>query len=370
LKDGEVVGRRRTLKASAAIAAIGLAGTLAACSSSSSSGAAAGGSSASGKTITNVVFGYSNANLNNWASTRMDEDPSYCAPYGVRVTSEILNTTAYTPAIDTDQVNFVFASGNVMDAMAKGTVHNEKVIAYLGLNAPAEVYGMWAGPQITSASQLNGKTIGASSVTSPGHIGGVALLQSAGLSPSQYNYTYLGTNGALLAALAHGTIAAAWNNGPLPAANTAAGDHIVIPLSSDPSVQPINGFYMVGNTAWMAAHPAATKGVMQCLAAATKGGRSDDPAVLSTYQSMLAKQVGTVALAAKAWPEYPISAGLLPMTGSAVTNLQQSMTLQLGKSVPLSTITGMISTTAMQGVTPVPVVNETGASKYPVYSGK
>lgn len=359
--------RRRT---ATTIAAIGLLGALAACSSSSSSagGSTAGGSSS--KTITNVVFGYSNANLNNWASTRMDEDPSYCAPYGVKVTPEILNTTAYTPAIDTDQVNFVFASGNVLVAMAKGVVHSEKVVAYLGLNAPAEVYGMWAGPKVTSASQLSGQTIGASSVTSPGHIGGVALLKAAGLSASQYHYTYLGTNGALLAALAHGTIAAAWNNGPLPAANVAAGDHIVIPLSIAPSVQPINGFYMVGNSAFMAAHPAATKGVMECLAAATKGGRSDDPSVLSTYQTMLAKQVGTVALAAKAWPEYPISAGLLPMTGQAVTDLQTSMTLQLGKTVPTSTITEMINTTAMSGVTPVPVVNNTGTSKYPPYSGK
>jgi ABC-type nitrate/sulfonate/bicarbonate transport system substrate-binding protein len=364
-----MVRLRRTVTT---IAALGLLGALAACSSSSSSSAAGGSATggSSSKTITNVVFGYSNANLNNWASTRMDEDPSYCAPYGVKVTPEILNTTAYTPAIDSNQVNFVFASGNVLVAMAKGVVHNEKVVAYLGLNAPAEVYGIWAGPQITSASQLIGKTIGASSATSPGHIGGVALIEHAGLSSSQFTYTYLGTNGALLAALAHGTIAAAWNNGPLPAANIAAGDHIVIPLSSDPAVQPINGFYMVGNSAWMAAHPAATKGVMECLAASTKGGRSNDPAVLSVYQAMLGQQLGSVALAAKAWPEYPISAGVLPMTGSNVNDLQTSMSLQLGKTVPLSTIQGMINTAAMQGVTPVPVVNDAGTSQYPPYSGK
>jgi ABC-type nitrate/sulfonate/bicarbonate transport system substrate-binding protein len=360
----------RLRRALPAIVAIGLLGTLGACSSSSSSGSASGGSSSGGKTITDVTFGYSNGNLNNWASSRMAYDSNYCAPYGVRVSATILNTTSITPAIDTDQVNFTFSSGNLLLAMTKGVVHGEKVVAYLGLNAPAAVYGIWAPPSITSASQLVGKTLGASSATSPGYFGGLALLKAAGISASQVHYTFLGSNSALLAALAHGTISGAWNNGPLPDANNTAGDHIVIPLSVDPSVQVVNGYYMVGNSSWIAAHPAATKGVLECLAAATKGGRSTDPGVLSTYQNMLANQVGSVALAAKAWPEYTISAGLLPMTSSAVSDLQKSMTLQLQKTVPLSTVQGIVNSSAMSGVTPVPVVNYAGTSQFPLYSGK
>jgi ABC-type nitrate/sulfonate/bicarbonate transport system substrate-binding protein len=359
--------RRRALTA---IVTIGLLGALGACSSSSSSGSATSTSSANGKTITNVTFGYSNPNLNNWATARMAYDPGYCAPYGVKVNAVTLNTTAITPAIDTGQVNFTFSSGNLLLAMTKGVVHNEKVVAYLGMNAPAEVVGIWAGPQITSPSQLVGKTLGATSATSPSYFGGLALLQHAGISPSQVHYTYLGSNGALLAAVAHGTVAGAWNNGPLPAANTAAGDHIVIPLTSDPAVQVIDGFFMVGNEAWMKSNPAATKGVLECLAAATKEGRTHDPAVLSKYETLLANQVGSTALAAKAWPEYPISAGLLPMTAANVASLQKSMNMQLQKGIPLSTIQGIVDASQMQGVTPVAVANYAGTSQYPPYSGK
>jgi ABC-type nitrate/sulfonate/bicarbonate transport system substrate-binding protein len=354
-----------------AIVAVGLLGATVACSSSSSPGSAAGTASANGKTITNVVFGYSNANIFNWATTTMAYDPGYCAPYGVRVSPVVLNTTAYTAAIDSDQVNFVFPAGNVLLAMTKGVVHNEKVIAYQGLNAPTEVYGLWGGPQITSPSQLVGKTLGATSATSPSHIGAVALLEHAGISESQVHFTYLPSNAALQAALAHGTIAAAWNNGPMDPANVAAGDHIVISLSTDPALRPINGVFTVGNEAFMTAHPAAVKGVLECLAAATKAGRSTDPAVVGQMQANLAKQMGAASsVAAKAWPEYPISAGVLPMTAANVALLQQSMSLQMQKAVPLATIQGIVDAKWMQGVTPVPVVDYTGASQFPAYSGK
>lgn len=360
--------RRRAL---GLMAAASLLAALAACSSSSSSGSSgsSGGSQASGK-VTDVAFGYSNANINNWASAQLAYDPGYCAKYGVKVSAQILNTTAYTPAIDTDQVNFVFASGNILTAMAKGVVHNEKVIASLGLNAPAGVYGIWATPQITSVSQLKGKTFAASSATSPSHLGAVALIKHAGISDSQANFTYVGSNSALDAALAHGTVSAAWNNGPLPAANAQAKDHIVLPLSTDPSLEVINGYYMVGNANFMKAHPAATKGVLECLAAATKAGRSDNPAVLSQEQANLAKHVGNLAFAKEAWPEYPVSAAVMPMDAANVTNLQKSLSIQLGKDVPTATVQQMVDTSRMQGVTAVPMVNANGTSKYPFYSGK
>jgi ABC-type nitrate/sulfonate/bicarbonate transport system substrate-binding protein len=359
--------RRRVLMA---IVAASVVGTLAACSSSSSSSSAAGTSSSGSKTITNVTFGYPDANINFWASARMAYDPSFCAPYGVKVSPEVLNATSITPAIDNNEVNFAFTSGVGLTAMATGLIHNEKVIAYLGLNSPASVYGIWAGPQITSPSQLVGKTLGATSPTSPIYLGAVALLKNAGVSLSQVHFVFISSNSGVWEALAHGTIAGSWNNGPAPTANAAANDHIVIPLSSDPSIEAITSFFMLGNTSFMSAHPAATKGVLECLAAATKDGRSTNPAVLSAMQSALGQMVNSPTLAAKAWPQNPISAGVLPMNAANTARLQQSMSMQLQKTIPASTIAGMVDAAAMQGVTPVAIVNYNGTSQFPLYSGK
>jgi ABC-type nitrate/sulfonate/bicarbonate transport system substrate-binding protein len=368
LKDGD--GRMPRKRVLMAIMAASVVGGLAACSSSSSSPSASGASSGSSKTITDVTFGYPDANINFWASARMAYDPGFCAPYGVKVTPEVLNSTSITPAIDSNQVNFAFTSGVGLTAMAKGLIHNEKVVAYLGLNSPASVYGIWAGPQVTTASQLVGKTLGATSPTSPIYLGAVALLQHAGISLNQVHFTFISSNSGVWEALAHGTIAGSWNNGPAPTANAAANDHIVIPLTSDPSVEAIDSFFMIGNSSFMSAHPAATKGVMECLAAATKAGRSTDPATLSAMQSALAKMVDNSTLAEKAWPQNPISAGVLPMDAANVAKLQASMNMQLQKTIPASTIAGMVDATAMNGVTPVSVINYAGTSQYPLYSGK
>jgi ABC-type nitrate/sulfonate/bicarbonate transport system substrate-binding protein len=316
-----------------------------------------------------VTLGYSNANVINWATVRMAYDPGYCAPYGVKVTPEVLNPTASTAAIENDEINFI-ATGAVVVALEKGTISNEKLVAYLGLNAPDEVAGIWAGPQITSPQDLIGKTLGASSPTSPVYLGALALLQHEGISPSQVHFTFISSNAAIQAALAHGTIAAAWNNGPMPAANTAAKDHIVIPLTDDPPLQALDGQFLTGNESFMKAHPGATQGLLACLAASTKAGRSSDPSVLSTYQTLLGQQMNNPTLAKEAWPEYPISAAVLPMNASSEAVLQHQLSLELSKTVPMSTIQGMVDATAMNGVTPVPAVNDSGDSQFPVYSGK
>ncbi|HEX3960444.1 MAG TPA: ABC transporter substrate-binding protein [Trebonia sp.] len=351
-----------------AIAAVGLLGVLAACSSSSSAGSSAGGS-ASGNAVTNVVLGYSNANIINWATVRMAYDSSYCAPYGVKVTPEVLNPTSAVAAIESGQVNFI-ATGSVVTAVAKGTVHNEKLVAYLGLNAPDEVAGLWASPGINSAKDLIGKTIGASSPTSPTYLGAVALLQHEGISASQVHFVFLSSESAVLAALAHGTISATWNNGPLPAANTAAKDHIAVPLTDDPGLDSVDSQFLTGNQSFMTQHPAAAKGFLECLAAATKGGRSTDAATLNTYQTLLAKQTGDATLSKETWPEYPIAAGVMPMDSTSEKVLSQSLTLQLGKTVSASDVASWADTTPMTGVTAVPIVNSAGTSQYAAYSGK
>jgi hypothetical protein len=339
---------KRIKATAAAAAAVAAAATLTACGSSGSGTISS--SSGSSKQITTVTLGIAGVAGVNWLHAIVSDDPSICAPYGVKVKESLLSPTAIAAAMQNGSIDF-YAGGNLLLPMAKGIVTDAKVIASLGA-VPASLAGIWAGPKYASATQLSGTTMGASSASSPTKLNATPLLAAKGVK--SVSFDYLGTTSTLLTALAAGRISATWQLGPLPSVNQQAGDHLLIPQSADPSTLYSLDAWLTGNTNFMSANPSATTGLLECYAHVLQTARSASSSAVAPLQAAVGKYLGNPAYAKQLWPAFPKAAAVQPVNDAKITDLEKSIDSQMTSgTVSKSTVQGLVQNKWMSKVSAV-----------------
>lgn len=249
----------------AAVAAVLTSGALAACSSSdSSSGASGSGAQAASSSGTvNITFGDLSPN-STLTPFYVAVDQGFFKKVGLNVTVQKFNGGGATSvaALATGAVQV--ASGgptNFIGDMAKGVINGK----LFGMTVDTG-YDLVVSKDITSISQLKGKTVGVSGVNSSDDIFLDATLNHYGISPSDVTTITAGTTAERLIALSTGKIQVIADQAAFRPSELAVGK-VLIKAEDNPVKLPTVAFY--ANSSFIQSNPGALKKFIGAMISAT-----------------------------------------------------------------------------------------------------
>ncbi len=148
--------------------------------------------------------------------------------YGLEVTAQFVGgSSPITQALTTGEYDLAVANGGV----AALNRLNGGDIMIVGIHAPTFSIDSWSKPEIRSIPELRGKTIGVTRFGSSTHFAAIAMLESAGMQPSDATILQTGGVSESLAALLSGQMDAVMLAPPQSFEARRAGYHQVALLS-------------------------------------------------------------------------------------------------------------------------------------------
>jgi ABC-type nitrate/sulfonate/bicarbonate transport system substrate-binding protein len=190
--------------------------------------------------------------------------PNFCTSYGVRVNATIVGPSLITNAVIAGQLDMASASGG---QFAVGVAHDPAAIVAVAGTGPLD-YVVWGSPHTTSISQLQGKTLGATSIGSGGQLIQDYLLPKLGVTA--FKTAYASSASVFYEEVANGTVGAITAPIPLPSSITQRGVHILEYAYKDSNAAALSFIPYFVNAKYLAGHKAEVKDVLTCLAAADR----------------------------------------------------------------------------------------------------
>lgn len=181
--------------------------TLSACGSSSSNAAssstpASSASSSTSAATTTISLGLTDPTA-EYAPVYIAQKEGFFSQHHLKVNFDSFTGGGSTvaAALASNSVQIVLGGIDLLEPDAKGDIH---VKFFLQLSASK--YGIYASKGITSASQLVGKKVGTSSLSSLEYIYWHIALKSLGINPSSVNYVIVSGGSPKFAALETGAV--------------------------------------------------------------------------------------------------------------------------------------------------------------------
>jgi NitT/TauT family transport system substrate-binding protein len=246
-----------------AVAAVLACGALAACGSSGSSSAGSGASTAAGSGTISINFGDLSPN-STLTPFYVAVDQGFFKKVGLNVTVQKFTGGGATSVAALATGSVQIASGgptNFIGDLAKGVINGK----LFGMTVDSG-YDLVVSKDITSISQLKGKTVGVSGANSSDDIFLDATLAHYGISPSDVTTITAGTTAERLIALSTGKIQAIADQAAFRPSELAVGN-VLLKAEDNPVKLPTVAFY--ANSSFIQSNPGALKKFISAMVTAT-----------------------------------------------------------------------------------------------------
>jgi len=258
------VGRRAADRAAVLVAIGGLG--LAACSPGISG-------DDPGTSLQTVNYAYSGIAAATLPELLIQSDPAMCAPFGIKPQVAVLSASASSPAVAAGKVDVKRGASTSFLLTEVENPGEAKIVATVTGGQPAKV---WGSKDVRTITDLRDKTVAAASAGSGTDISVREALSEAGLTPGKdVRITYSNTANALFGLAESGAIQGFVQTSPLPATLTKNGWHELADAAHSPLTALPLKTVITANTTFIHDHPAAIKGLLQCMAAAEHAVNAD-----------------------------------------------------------------------------------------------
>jgi NitT/TauT family transport system substrate-binding protein len=274
----QAVDRRTLIRGGLVLSAAGL---VAACSSSKG-GDPSSSSSGSGPETPTVTAGWSAA---SGATGALWLAAAYglFKKYGLTVKVVESGSTAGATAVIAGQSQFYYGEGTSAFQAVAQSQPVEIVATFRDLN----VFKFIGGKDVTSASQLKGKSLAISSVGDSTDLSTRTALSKLGVDPNSVTLLPTGTSSARLAALLTGKVAATMLTEPSASQSIEQGCHLLL----DQTKEPFVGSAVMISKSFGSSNPKTVLAFLKGMVEAVKF--MDDPANKQKCLTVFAKYLAT-----------------------------------------------------------------------------